>query len=244
MDTLRSPDVELSDAELVRRCIERDAAAVRELTRRYNQRLYRIARSILGDAADAEDAVQDVYLKAFGSLEHFRGEAAVGTWLTRIAINEALGRARRRRPTIAWEPSSEATLHPHMLYHSPSASPDPEMSMAHQEMQSLLERSIDALPEPLRLVFVARFVEGLSVEETADLLAIRPETVKTRAHRARRRLKRDLERRLGATVPEAFRFDGPRCTRLTELVIQRLAEGKGSSAGSGNLPGLSASNPS
>jgi RNA polymerase sigma-70 factor (ECF subfamily) len=222
MDAVQSPDVELTDAELVRRCINRDAAAVGVFTQRYNQRLYRIARSILGDAAEAEDAVQDVYLKAFSGLERFRGESGVGTWLTRIAINESLGRARRRKPTVAWEPDAEPAQQPHTLYSSPSAGPDPEMSMAQQELQSLVERSIDALPEPFRLVFVARFVEGLSVEETADLLDIRPETVKTRAHRARRRIRLDLETRVGATVPEAFRFDGERCARLTAEVLRRL----------------------
>jgi RNA polymerase sigma-70 factor (ECF subfamily) len=226
---VQSPDVELSDAELVRRCMDRDAAAVRVLTQRYNQRLYRVVRSILGDAAEAEDAVQDVYLKAFGAFERFRGESGIGTWLTRIAINEALGRVRRRKPTVAWEADAEPALQPHTLYRSPSASPDPEITMAQQELQSLVERSIDALPEPYRLVFVARFVEGMSVEETADLLEIRPETVKTRAHRARRRLRLDLDRRLGATVPDAFRFDGDRCARLTARVIEhlRLPEGKG-----------------
>ena len=223
MDTAAlPPDVDLSEAELVRRCRERDPAAVRVLTRRYNQRLYRIARSILGDAADAEDAVQDAYLKAFSGLDEFRGEAGVGTWLTRIAINEALGRARRRKPTVAWEETTEPTLQPHTLYQSPSAGPDPEIAMAQQELQSLVERSIDRLPEPFRMVFVARFVEGLSVDETASLLGLRPETVKTRAHRARRRLKIDLERRVGGAVADAFRFDGVRCTRMTDAVWRRL----------------------
>ena len=220
--TALPPDVELSDSELVQRCIARDPAAVRVLTQRYNQRLYRIARSILGDAADAEDAVQDAYLKAFSGLERFRGEAGVGTWLTRIAINEALGRARRRKPTVVWEETSEPALQPHTLYQSPSAGPDPEIAMAQQELQSLVERSIDPLPEPVRVVFVARCVEGLSVEETADLLGLRPETVKTRAHRARQRLKLDLERRVGGAVPDAFRFDGQRCERLTRSVLERL----------------------
>lgn len=215
-------DLELSDTELVRRCRDRDPAAIRVLTQRYNQRLYRIARSITGDAAEAEDAVQDVYLKAFNGLDQFRGDAAVATWLTRIAINESLARARRRRPTVSWDASSEPTLHPHTLYRSPSSHPDPEMTMAQQELQSLVERSIDALPDAFRLVFVARFVEGLSVDETADLLGIRPETVKTRAHRARRRLRADLERRVGGGVTAAFRFDGERCARLTASVLVRL----------------------
>ena len=214
--------VEPTDEDLVRRSIARDPAAVRTLTERYNQRLYRIARSIVGDAAEAEDVVQDAYLKAFSGLDTFRGESAVGTWLTRIAINEALGRVRRRKPTIPLEPAVEPALRLHTHYRSPSTMADPEYSMAQQELQSLIERSIDRLPDPFRVVFVARFVEELSVEETSELLGIRPETVKTRAHRARRRLKLDLEQRVGASVPEAFRFDGARCVRLTEAVVRRL----------------------
>jgi RNA polymerase sigma-70 factor (ECF subfamily) len=219
---LDTPPADLSDAELVRRCVARDPAAVRLLTSRYNQRLYRIARSILGDAADAEDAVQDTYLKAFGAFGSFRGDASIATWLTRIAINEALGRARTRRHTVPWDASAEPALHPHTQYHSPSAGPDPELAMARHELKALMERSIEALPEPFRLVFVARFVEGLSVEETADLLGLRPETVKTRAHRARRRLKIDLEQQVGAAVPDLFRFDGARCARLTDRVLTRV----------------------
>jgi RNA polymerase sigma-70 factor (ECF subfamily) len=214
----------LTDDELIARCLAHDEAAVRVVTGRYNQRLYRITRSILGDGTEAEDAVQDAYLRAFSGLERFRGDAAFATWLTRIAINEALARVRRRQPTVEWAPASEAALHPHTHYRSPSASANPETTMRHREIQDLLERSIDMLPEPFRVVFVARFVEGLDVNETAALFGLRPETVKTRTHRARQRLRAHLQQALGSSISEVFRFDGARCDRMTDAVIRRLRE--------------------
>lgn len=201
----------LTDAELLRGCLARDDGAVRELTRRHNQRLFRIARGILRQDADAEDVVQDTYIRAFTHLEHFRGDSSVGTWLVRIAMNEALARLRRHRPTTTID---EMT--------TPSASPGPETLMAQQELGTLLERSIDELPDHFRLVFIARIVEGMSVDETAELFHLRPETVKTRVHRARRALRRTIEARLGTNVAEAFSFDGARCEALTERVIARL----------------------
>jgi len=229
----------LSDDELARGCLARDESAVRELTRRYNQRLYRLARSIVGDPADAEDAVQEAYLKAFASLDRFRGESALATWLTRIVINEALGRVRRRHPTVAWAAESETSGQQRAAGHRPAADPNPEEAMAQQEIQSVLERSIDDLPEAFRVVFVARFVEGLSLEETADLLGVRRETVKTRSHRAKRRLRADLERKLGATVADVFRFDGARCQRMTDAIVRRMT---GTGPLPGNLPSLPTSN--
>lgn len=201
----------LSDDELLRGCQQRDEAAVRELMRRYNQRLFRIARGILRDDADAEDVVQEAYIRVFTHLEQFRGDSAVGTWLVRIAINLALGRVRQHRPTVDIAERSIA-----------SSGPDPETLMARQELRTLIERSIDELPDAFRSVFVARIVEGLSIQETAELFHIRPETVKTRVHRARRALRRSLEQHVGATVSDAFSFDGERCARLTQHVIDRL----------------------
>ncbi len=202
---------ELSDDELLRGFQQRDEVAVRELTRRYNQRLFRIARGILRDDAEAEDVVQETYVRVFTHLEQFRGDSSVGTWLVRIAINQALGRLRKHRPTVDIADTPTA-----------SADPDPETLMANRELRTLLERSIDDLPDAFRAVFVARIVEGLSIQETAELFHIRPETVKTRVHRARRALRRTLERHVGATVGEAFSFDGARCARLTQSVIDQL----------------------
>lgn len=209
--TTAAPGESLSDDELLRGCQRRDEAAVRELTRRYNQRLFRIARGILRDDADAEDVVQDTYIRVFTHLEQFRGDSSVGTWLVRIAINLALGRVRQHRPTVDIAERSIA-----------SAGPDPETVMARAELRTLIERSIDELPDAFRTVFVARIVEGLSIQETADLFHIRPETVKTRVHRARRALRRSLEHHVGATISDAFSFDGARCARVTQHVIDQL----------------------
>ena len=202
---------DLSDDELLRGCQQRDEAAVRELTRRYNQRLFRIARGILRNDTDAEDVVQETYVRVFTHLEQFRGDSNVGTWLVRIAINLALGRIRQRRPTVDIDDRPTA-----------SHDPDPETLMARQELRTLIERSIDDLPDAFRGVFVARIVEGLSIQETAELFHIRPETVKTRVHRARRALRRSLEQQMGPTVADAFSFDGERCARLTARVIDQL----------------------
>jgi len=201
----------LQDAELAERCLARDEDAIRELTRRYNQRLYRIARGILRSDLEAEDVVQDTYIRALAGLERFRGQSALGTWLVRIAINEALGRLRRKKPEALDAPPAAPV-------------PDPETLMATAESRVMLERAIDDLPDAFRSVFVARMVEGLSIEETADLFGLRPETVKTRVHRARARLRANLETQLGPAVRESFAFDGARCDRLTDAVILRLRQ--------------------
>lgn len=201
---------EPTDEALVARCRTHDDAAVRALISRYNRRLYRIARSIVRDDSEAEDVVQAAYVRAFTELHRFRGDAAFGTWLTRIAVNEALGRLRRRRPIAP------------MVDTAAGDDANPERAMAQQELHALLERSIDRLPSTFRTVFVARMVEGLSVEETAVLFDLRPETVKTRVHRARARLKADLTRHLGPLVTGAFAFDGARCSRMTEQVMADL----------------------
>jgi len=213
----------VSDAELLRRCRDRDEAAIRLVTSRFNQRLYRMARGILRDDAEAEDAVQDAYIKAFTGPSPFRGESGAGTWLTRIVINEALGRVRRRRPMVEWRPETEAQFRARILpFPQASQGDDPERQMAQHEMRDVLERAIDQLPVAFRTVFIARLVEGLSIDETADLLSLRPETVKTRLNRARGRLRVLLERELGPAYTSAFAFDGTRCERLTSAVLQRL----------------------
>jgi len=202
---------QLADADLAERCLARDEDAVRELTRRYNQRLYRIARGILRSDLEAEDVVQDTYIRALAGLEGFRGQSALGTWLVRIAINEALGRLRKKKPEALDAPPAAPVV-------------DPETLMATAESRVMLERAIDDLPDAFRSVFVARMVEGLSIEETADLFGLRPETVKTRVHRARARLRANLETQLGPAVRESFAFDGARCDRLTDAVILRLRQ--------------------
>lgn len=216
----------LSDEVLVRMARERDEVAVRVITRRYNRRLFRIARSILRNDAEAEDVVQETYVRAFTGLDMFRGDAAFGTWITRIAMNEALGRLRRRRPTVDWE-TYVGNRNQAEIIHFPvsAASSDPEKAMAQGEIRAVLEQAIDALPDAFRSVFVARVVEGMSVDETADLFGLQPETVKTRLHRARVLLRAELDRQLGPALTSSFPFGGWRCERMTETIARRICAG-------------------
>jgi RNA polymerase sigma-70 factor (ECF subfamily) len=213
----------LDDAALVELARAREEGAIRTLTKRYNRRLFRTARSILRDDVEAEDVVQESWMRALTALEGFRGEAAFSTWLTRIAINEALGRRRRVRPTVDWEiyggNASEAEI---IQFPVSAMTGDPEKNMARSEIREVLEQSIDELPDGFRAVFVARVVEGMSVEETAELYALKPETVKTRLHRARALLRDALDRQLGPALTEAFPFDGARCERMTNALVRRL----------------------
>lgn len=213
----------LDDEALVRLARLRDEPAIRALTQRYNRRLFRLARSILRNDAEAEDVVQEAWVRAFTALDGFRGEAAFSTWLTRIALNEALGRRRRERPMLDWETYGDAASEAEIINFPVSAMvSDPERTMARGEIRDVLERSIDELPDSFRAVFVARIVEGMTVEETAELFALKPETVKTRLHRARTLLQAALDRQLGPALTETFPFGGSRCERMTEMVVQRL----------------------
>ena len=213
----------ISDEDLIERARARDEAAVRTLTQRYNRRLFRVARSILRNDSEAEDVVQETYVRAFTGLDRFRGEAGFATWLTRIAVNEALGRLRRRRPTVDWATYGAERTQAEILYFPNSAaSSDPERTMAQSEIREVLERTIDELPGSFRAVFVARVVEGMTTEETAALFGLKDETVKTRLHRARALLRDALEKQLGPALTETFPFGGRRCARMTEAVVRRL----------------------
>lgn len=215
----------LSDAALVERARLRDPLAFRTIMERNNQRLYRIARAILKDEAEAEDVVQECYLRAFEGLPQFREESLLSTWLTRITVNEALGRKRKHRPTVGVEAIEAAQQASAQIIRFPdmNAQTDPERSVAQREIRQLLERAIDILPEPFRVVFVMRDIEELSTEETATLLAIRPETVKTRLHRARRLLRQSLDSEMATTLKGSFPFAGVRCACITEAVLSRMA---------------------
>ena len=213
----------LTDEDLVNLARARDEAAVRAITTRYNRRLFRIARSILRNDAEAEDVVQETYVRAFTGLDMFRGDAAFGTWITRIAMNEALGRLRRLRPTVEWETYGANRNQAEIIHFPASAvSNDPEKTMAQSEVRAVLEQAIDELPDAFRAVFVARIVEGISVEETADLFGLQPATVKTRLHRARLLLREELDKQLGPALTSSFPFDGQRCDRMTESVVRRI----------------------
>ncbi|MBM6581574.1 RNA polymerase sigma factor [Microvirga sp. BT689] len=216
----------LSDEMLVERARSRDEAAVQLIMQRHNRRLYRVARSVLNDDTEAEDVVQDTYFRAFTHLDGFRGDAQLSTWLTRIALNEALGRLRRRRTTVslkdidAINDQGEARV-----IYLPAArqDSDPEAAATRSEVRRLLEHAVDQLPASFRTVFVLRDIEEMSIEETASQLGLRPETVKTRLHRARRLLRQSLDRTLSSAVGDVFPCAGTRCTRITEAVLERLS---------------------
>lgn len=201
----------------------REPEAFRLLIRKYNRRLFRIARSIVHEDAEAEDVVQEAYLSAFLHLDAFEGKSSFGTWLTRIAMNEALGRLRRRKNNVELSEleaaPNQAQIIPFPL--TPQIM-NPERSAMQSEVRKLLEQAIDALPLSFRTVFIARDVEGLNIEETADLLGVKPETVKTRLHRARQLLRKALDKELTVGLAETFGFDGERCARLSARVMQRL----------------------
>jgi RNA polymerase sigma-70 factor (ECF subfamily) len=211
------------DTELVRRALGRDEAAVRAIITSNNRRLYRLARGILRNDAEAEDVVQETYVRAFTHLAEFRGDSSLATWLSRIAMNEALGRLRRRRANVEWTSMPQGALEAQIIQFPLSlAADDPEKSMAQREIQHVVERAIDELPEAFRLVFITRVIEGMNVEETAEILGLKPETVKTRLHRARAMLRDNVENKIGPVVMEAFPFAGRRCERLTDAVLKRL----------------------
>ena len=211
-----------TEPELVRRARERDEPAIRSIMQSNNRRLYRLARGILRNDSEAEDVVQETYARAFTHLEDFRGDSSLGTWLGRIAINEALGRLRRQRANVEWTSLPPGTLEAQIIQFPRSASEDPEKSMAQREIQHVVEHAIDELPEAFRIVFITRMIEGMNVEETAEILGLKPETVKTRLHRARTMLRDNVEKKIGPVVMAAFPFAGQRCERLTEAVLKRL----------------------
>jgi RNA polymerase sigma-70 factor (ECF subfamily) len=210
----------LNDAELARLVASRDPAAVRLLTTRNNQRLFRAAWSIVKDRQDAEDAVQSAYLKAFSAISKFEGRSSLTTWLTRIAINEALARVRaaqRRRTRL--ERASVTILddyREHLMRGSIGTSPDGEL--VRTQIRRLLEQAVEQLPADFRPVFVLREIEGLSVDETAEVLDIIPATVKTRLYRAKRRLQHILAPELKTALEGSFPFAGSDCAALTERV--------------------------
>lgn len=212
------------ETELIARAKNRDSLAIKALIQQHNRRVYRIARSIVGNDSEAEDVVQEAYVRAFTNLDAFRGESNFRTWLSRIVLNEAFGRLRRRRPTVDWadyeqQPAMQAQI---IAFPLTNTQLDPECTMAQREIQAMLEKLIDELPEAFRIVLVTRLIEGMSVEETADLLHLHPATVKTRLHRARRLLKDGLEKQIGPVLSDAFPFDGQRCVRMADKVLARL----------------------
>ncbi|WP_457092460.1 RNA polymerase sigma factor [Microvirga sp. P5_D2] len=223
--TLAARLEDLDDKGLVELARGRETGAFRQIMQRHNRQLYRIARSVLRDDSEAEDVVQEAYTRAFAHLDQFRGEAKLSTWLTRITLNEALGRLRQRRPSVdlaaidSINDQGEARV---IFLPSARQDGDPETTVARAEIRRLLERAVDQLPDPFRTVFMLRDIEEMSIEETASHLGLRPETVKTRLHRARRLLRQSLDKTLSSALADVFPFGGARCARITEAVLGRL----------------------
>ena len=223
MPALPKPDLSsLDDPALARLIAARDPAAVRLVTQRNNQRLFRAAWSILGNRAEAEDAVQSAYLRAFAAIDGFEGRASLTTWLTRIAINEALGRARaakRRRAHLEGDSVAFLDDYREKLMQGSIGDGSPEKAHARAELRHLLEAAVARLPDPFRLVFVLREIEGLGVEEVAETLGLPPNTVKTRHLRARRKLQQDLAPEVKEALTGTFPFAGADCEAMTERVV-------------------------
>ncbi len=209
-----------TDEQVVERVLAGETAAFEVLMRRYNQRLYRVARAILRDDFEAEDVMQDTYVRAYQHLGQFAGRARFSTWLIRIAVHEALARKRRQQRTESLDaitsPSGEVLM---------PASPvlDPESCASHNELRRVLEEAILALPEDYRTVLVLRDVEELSTSEAATILEISEENAKVRLHRARALLRKQFYALTQTTRTAAFQFPATRCDRVVKNVLERIA---------------------
>jgi RNA polymerase sigma-70 factor (ECF subfamily) len=211
---------EQDDAEVIRQVLQGNTAMFELLMRRYNERVYRAARAIVRDEQEAEDVMQQTYVNAFTHLRQFNGSAQFATWLTRIAINEALARLRRQGRYDAFD-DELSNVEPFMCR---NPSENPERQAFTSELRDLLESAIDTLPDGMREVFVLRDVEGLSTLEAAECLGVTGDVVKTRLSRGRAALRRVILERTGASTPEAFRFYRPRCDRVVAHVLARIAD--------------------
>lgn len=216
--------VSLDDAELAQLCAGRDRGAITHVITSNNQRLFRTAWSILRNRAEAEECVQAAYLSAFAAIGSFEGRSALSTWLTRIVLNEALGRRRseeRRRRHL--EGKGVAVLDDYREALMRGSEPDtPDVAVAREQIRTLLEQAVGGLPEVFRTVFVLREIEGLSSEDTAAILDVPVATVKTRLFRGRRRLQEMLAPELGTVLSGTFPFAGSNCAALTERVLRAL----------------------
>ena len=214
----------LGDAEVAALCVRRDPEAVRHVLTANNQRLFRAAWSILKDRGEAEEALQAAYVSAFSSMQRFEGRSSLTTWLTRIVINEALGRLRserRRRARLEAEGVPVLDAYREKLM-AGSETPLPDAAVAREQLRTLLERAVADLPDIFRTVFVLREIDGLSVEETAQVLDVPSATVKTRLLRAKRRLQDALAPDVHEALTGTFPFAGANCAALTERVMARL----------------------
>ncbi len=207
----RSP--EITDEYIVERVRQGELALFEVIMRRHNRRLYRAARAIVGDDSEAEDVLQEAYVRAYAHLGQFTGKASFATWLTKIAVHEALARLRRRGRLVSVEDQMDA-------FEAPGRGP--EQAAADRELRGVLETALSNLPEAFRATFVLRDIEGLSTAETAACMGIPEETVKTRLHRARAALRRDIAGRISDTLPAIFPFGDTRCDRVVATVLARI----------------------
>jgi RNA polymerase sigma-70 factor (ECF subfamily) len=191
------------------------------LMRRYNQRLFRAIRSVIADDADAEDVLQEAWVRAFEHLDQFAGKAAFPTWVTKIALYEALARIRKGKRLTALENDDGEIMAE--AQRGMTNADDPEKQALRAELGQALQSAVDRLPETYRTVFVLREVECLSTMETAECLNLSEEAVKTRLHRSRALLRRELEAQMGPALSEAYAFMGHRCDRVVAAVMQRIA---------------------
>lgn len=215
----------IDDLELAALAAACDPQAVRTITTRNNQRLFRVAWGILENKTDAEDAVQSAYLRAFASLDRFEGRSTLSTWLTRIVINEALGAKRsrdRQRQMLETSEVAVLDLYREKLMQGSLSGTSNDEQVARQQLKGFLERAIAALPQEFRLVFILREVEGQSVKETAEALGVVEGTVKTRLHRARSKLQQMLAPEVRDVLRGTFPFAGLDCDRLTSFVVSKI----------------------
>lgn len=208
------------DHELIVRARKGEAASFEKLMRRYNQRVFRAARSVLRNDTEAEDVVQETFVRAYRHLADFEERASLATWLTRIAVHEALARVRRSRLFGALDGGRDRQERGSSQVES--TQPGPEEQASSRELRSILTAAIDSLPEGLRMVFVLREVEGLSTLEACEILQLSTEAVRVRLHRARVALRRYMEKQLGEEVQGLFAFAGTRCDAMVARVFQKL----------------------
>jgi RNA polymerase sigma-70 factor (ECF subfamily) len=207
----------LQDEEIVSRILEGNSALFEVLMRRHNERVFRAARAILRDDREAEDVMQEAYVNAYAHLAQFDRRARFSTWLTRIAVYEALARAKRRGRTELMEEASLEAVMP------TTSQPDPERETFGHELGKLIESAVDNLGDGYREVFMLRQVEGMNTAETAEVLGVSEDVVKTRFSRARHAIQRDLLDRMGSAAATAFTFGQARCDRVVAIVLTRIA---------------------
>ena len=210
----------LTDEQIVAQVLQGQTALFEVLMRRHNERIYRAARAIVRDEREAEDVMQQAYVNAYAHLRQFDGRAKFSTWLTRIAVHEAIARARRQG---RYQPLDDSETGGVETFMAASSAADPEREAFARELGRLLEAAVDTLPDGCREVFMLRQIEGLNTQETAESLGVSEDVVKTRLSRARAAIRRDLFERAGLAAENAFTFQRPRCDRIVAAVFARIS---------------------